>query len=96
MLTLQNILQTLRLHMPELKQKYPIGKMGVFGSYARGEATEKSDIDIAIEITGPMGLNFVAMADEIEMLLGTKTDVVPMRSIKPQYLQFVEKDIVYA
>ncbi len=38
---------------------------GVFGSYARGEDTEKSDIDIAVEITGPMGLNFVAMADEI-------------------------------
>ena len=96
MLTLQNILQTLRSHMPELQRKYPIGKLGVFGSYARGEATEKSDIDIAVEITGSMGLNFVAMANEIEDLFGKKTDVVPLRSIKPQYLQFVQKDIVYA
>ena len=39
--------------------------MGVFGSYARGEATENSDIDIAVELSGPMGLNFVAMANEI-------------------------------
>ena len=82
--------------MPELQKKYPIGRLGVFGSYARGEATEKSDIDIAVEITGPMGLSFVAMANEIEDLLGKKTDVVPLRSIKPQYLQFVQKDIVYA
>jgi predicted nucleotidyltransferase len=96
MLTLQNILQTLRSQMPELQKKYPIGQIGVFGSYARGEATEKSDIDIAVEITGPMGLNFVAMADEIEDLFGKKTDVVPLRSIKPQYLQFVQRDIVYA
>ena len=96
MLTLQSILHTLRSHMPELQKKYPIGRLGVFGSYARGEATEKSDIDIAAEITGPMGLNFVAMADEIEDLFGKKTDVVPLRSIKPQYLQFVQKDIVYA
>ena len=96
MLTLQNILQILRRHLPELQKKYPIGQIGVFGSYARGEATEKSDIDIAVEITGPMGLNFVAMADEIEDLFGKKTDVVPLRSIKPQYLQFVQKDIVYA
>ncbi len=82
--------------MPELQKKYPIGRLGVFGSYARGEATEKSDIDIAVEITGPMGLNFVAMADEIEALFGKKTDVVPLRAIKPQYLQYVQKDIVYA
>ena len=96
MLTLQNILQTLRSHLPELQKKYPIGRLGVFGSYARGKATEKSDIDIGVEITGPMGLNFVDMADEIENLFGRKTDVVPLRSIKPQYLPFVEKDIVYA
>ena len=96
MLTLQNILQTLRSHMPELQKKYPIGRLAVFGSYARGEATEKSDIDIAVEINGPMGLSFVAMADEIEDLFGKKTDVVPLRSIKPQYLQFVQKDIIYA
>lgn len=94
--TLQTILQVLRQHKPELQRKYPISKLGVFGSYARGEATEKSDIDIAVEITGPMGLNFVAMADEIEGLLGIKTDVVPLRAIKPQYLIYVQKDIVYA
>jgi len=94
-LTLQNILQILRQHKPELQRKYPLGRMGVFGSYARGEATEKSDIDIAIEINGPMGLSFVAMADEIEALFGIKTDVVPKRSIKPKYLAGVEKDIIY-
>jgi len=95
MQTLQDILYTLRKHKPELQRKYPVARFGVFGSYARGEATEKSDIDIAVEITGPMGLNFVAMADEIEALFGIKTDVVPSRSIKPEYLPFVEKDIVY-
>ena len=93
--TLQNIVDILRRHKPELQKKYPISRLGVFGSYARGEATEKSDIDIAVEITGVMGLNFVAMADEIEDLFGIKTDVVPKRAIKPQYLQYVEKDMVY-
>ena len=58
MLTLQNILQILRQHKPELQRKYPLGRMGVFGSYARGEATEKSDIDIAVEITRPHGFKF--------------------------------------
>ena len=95
MFTLHAILETLRVHLPELQKKYPIGQLGVFGSYARGEAGEESDIDIAVEIIGPMGLDFISMADEIEDLFGTKTDVVPIRSIKPQYRGHVEKDIIY-
>ncbi len=96
MYTLEHILHVLRQHKPELQRKYPVSKLGVFGSYARGEATDSSDIDIAVEITGPMGLNFVTMADEIEALFGIKTDVVPLRAIKPKYLVNVTKDIVYA
>lgn len=95
MYNLTTILQILRKHKPELQRKYPVSRLGVFGSYARGEATDKSDIDIAVDIDGPMGLSFVEMADEIEALLGIKTDVVPKRSIKPQYLDYVEKDIIY-
>lgn len=95
MYNLHNILEKLRRYQPELEKKYPISRIGVFGSYARGEATNESDIDIAVEINGPMGLNFVAMADEIEALFGIKTDVIPKRSIKPEYLHFIEKDIVY-
>jgi len=37
----------------------------------------------------------VAMADEIEKLFGIKVDVIPKHSIKPDYLEYVEKDIVY-
>jgi predicted nucleotidyltransferase len=95
MYTLQSILERLRQHKPELQKRYPLSRMGVFGSYARGEATSESDIDIAVEFSAPMGLNFIAMADEIEDLFGIKTDVVPKRSIKPEYLHFVEKDTVY-
>lgn len=95
MYTLDKIVETLRQHKPELQRKYPVSRIGVFGSYARGEATENSDLDIAVEISGPMGLNFVAMADEIEALFGIKVDVVPKRSIKPTYLPYVERDIIY-
>lgn len=95
MYTLKTIMEKLRAHKPELQRKYPIARLGVFGSYARGEATEKSDIDVAVELNGPMGLNFVAMANEIEDLFGIKVDVVPKRAIKSTYLASVEKDILY-
>src|SRR5271154_5951506 len=52
MYTLDGILEKLRLHKPKLQRKYPISQMGVFGSYARGDATESSDIDIASELNG--------------------------------------------
>lgn len=95
MYTLENIVEILKQYKPVLQKKYPISQLGIFGSYARGEATEDSDIDIAVEITGPMGLNFVAMADEIEHLFKVKVDVVPERSIKPHYLPYIKKDIIY-
>jgi predicted nucleotidyltransferase len=95
MYTLEKIVQTLRRYKPELQKKYPVSRLGVFGSYARGDATEESDIDIAVDITGPMGLSFIAMANEIEDMFGIKVDVVPKRSIKSDYLPYVEKDIVY-
>ena len=52
MYTLETILEKLRAHKPKLPRKYPVSHIGVFGSYARGDATSNSDIDIAVEITG--------------------------------------------
>jgi predicted nucleotidyltransferase len=52
MYNLEKILQILRQNKPALQKKYPISRFGVFGSYARGEATESSDIDIAVDING--------------------------------------------
>ena len=93
--TLQNIIEKLKQAKPGLEKKYPISSLGIFGSYARGEANRDSDIDIAVEISDEMGLSFVAMADEIEAILGIKTDVIPLRSIKPEYLPNIKKDLVY-
>ena len=93
--SLQGIVEKLRAVKPELERKYPITNIGVFGYYARGEANHESDVDIAVDINGVMGLSFVAMADEIEAILGIKTDVIPIRSIKPEYLPGIEKDIIY-
>ncbi len=96
MYDLFTILKILRKHKPELQRKYPISRLGVFGSYAREEATDKSDIDIIVDIDGPMGLDFIEMADEIEDLFGgTKTDVVLIRSIKPALMENIKKEIIY-
>ena len=92
---LQKILQILRQHKPELQRKYPVSRLGVFGSYARGEASEKSDIDVMVVFSEPVGLAFVDLADELEKILKMKVDLVSRGAIKPKYFTVIEPDLIY-
>ncbi|MCJ7578096.1 MAG: nucleotidyltransferase family protein [candidate division Zixibacteria bacterium] len=69
--------------LPILK-KYGVTRAGVFGSVVRGEETEKSDIDILVEIEGRMSLlDFVGLKLELEEALGKKIDLGEYSTIKP-------------
>lgn len=94
-LTLQTVLQVLRQHLPALQSKYPVARLAVFGSYARGEQTTESDIDVLVELSAPMGWDFIAMADEIESLFEIRTDVIPKHALSHRFLQSIEKDLIY-
>jgi len=80
---------------PILQQKYPVAAIALFGSYARNEQTEDSDVDVMIELNGKMGIEFFRMADEIEDYLGIKTDVASRNGIKPRYFEFIKQDLIY-
>ncbi len=92
---LQEVLSKLRTAKPMLAQRYPIGSMGVFGSTARGSQGPDSDVDILVEFNGPMGLNFVDLAEELEEMLGAKVDLVSKRGVKQGYLEVISKDLVH-
>lgn len=71
------------LVVPVLK-KYNITKAGVFGSYAKGRASETSDIDLLVELTYPFSLlDFVGVKLELEEILGKNVDLVEYQAIKP-------------
>ena len=81
----------------DLAKKYHVRSLALFGSYSRGEQTEESDVDILVEFDKPIsGLTFVSLADTIERQMGMPIDVVPADGVKPRYLSFIQKDIVYA
>lgn len=80
---------------PILQKKYPVANIALFGSYARNEQTEESDVDVMIELNGKMGLKFITMANEIEDYLGIKTDVVSKNGIKPNYFIYIKNDLIY-
>jgi len=65
-----------------LLRKNDIAKAGIFGSYARGEATKKSDVDILIKYRGRKSLlDLVRLERELEELLGKKVDLLTYNSI---------------
>lgn len=96
MQTLAQIRQTLQRYQPELKSKYGIERLAIFGSYARHEQTEESDIDILVELgQQPLGMRYLEFAAELETILQHKVDLVSRLTIKPQYFQAIEQDLTY-
>ena len=91
----EEILKLLRAHKGDLQKKFPISALALFGSYARGEATEESDIDLLVEFNGPIGIEFIDLLIDIENILRKKVDLVSRRALKPHYRPYIEKDMIY-
>jgi len=81
--------------LPKLKKRYPISSMAIFGSYARGDQTENSDLDILVEFNGDIGWDFFDLAKEIEEILHLKIDLVSGKAIKPHYWAHIKQDLIY-
>ena len=77
----------------------PVLKAWVFGSYARGEETSDSDIDIlvALDYSQPIGLKFFGMYEDLKALLGRNVDLVTDASLASFARESVDKDkkIIY-
>lgn len=95
MKTLQEIKAKLTEIKPILQAKYPLKSIAIFGSYARNEQTENSDVDIVVDIDSAIGFGFFRLADEIEGHLGIKTDVATTKAIKPRYFELIKEDLIY-
>ena len=72
----------------------PVLKAWIFGSFARGEETPQSDVDILVVLdpNSPIGLEFFGMYEDLKELLGRKVDLVTDRSLAPFARESVERD----
>lgn len=84
MKSLEEIKKILREHKEEIREKYGVVILGVFGSYTRGEQKETSDIDILIEIERPIGLKFFELWDELEKILDCEVDLVREKLLREE------------
>jgi len=97
MKTLKEIKNILASHEEEIRKKYGVVILGIFGSYARGKQDELSDIDILVELKKPIGLKFFELWDELENLLGIKVDLLTIKAVKqkPKLWESIKEDIIY-
>lgn len=81
---------------PFLETEYHVSELGIFGSYARGEQTEESDLDVLVAFDGPVSLlDLVRLENELGDRLGVDVDVVTKRGLKPRVEPHVADDVVY-
>jgi predicted nucleotidyltransferase len=91
----EEIIRTLRAHLPELRQRYSISYLGVFGSYIRGEQKKKSDLDVLVEFSYPPTLfEFMAIEQQLGDLTGVKVDLVMKKTLKPNIGRYILAEVV--
>lgn len=85
-------------HYKELNaERLGIQRIGIFGSVARGEQTENSDLDVFVDINDPDYFVLCNIHDELEKLCGCKIDLVHLhRFLRPLFLKNIEKDAILA
>jgi uncharacterized protein len=84
MIKKDEILATLRAALPDLKRRWPIRSLAVFGSVARDNASANSDIDVLVEFERPLGLSkFLALEDALSTLVDRRVDLVTREALKP-------------
>ena len=94
-ITKDEILSLLVQNKAELKYRFKVRRLALFGSYARGDQKPDSDVDILVDIDPSVGLEFVTLADQIEQFLELPVELVSLRAIKPNKLKYIERDLIY-
>jgi predicted nucleotidyltransferase len=89
-------LEILRRIKPQLQSRYPLSRLALFGSTARGEAGERSDVDVLVDVDPSIGLRFVDLATDIEEALGQPADVVSRRAIDPARWAMIQPELADA
>jgi predicted nucleotidyltransferase len=77
----------------EICQRNDIEFCALFGSFARGEANEESDIDLLVRFSKPIGWAFYGIADELERALGRKVDLATENMIGKRIRESVFRDL---
>ena len=90
-----DVLSLLRAHKVALAQRFGVAALSLFGSFARDQATGRSDIDLLVRFDGPTtSKRFFGTQFYIEDLLGRRVDLVTEKALRAELRPYVEREIV--
>jgi uncharacterized protein len=93
--TITQLKTKLSLLMPVLEEKYHVQRLEIFGSYTRGEQSEKSDLDLLITFSAPYSLwDLLDVKEFLSKKLRLKVDLVPKDSIKPMLKEQITQEAI--
>jgi predicted nucleotidyltransferase len=95
MTNLTSIKNSLAALKPEMQERFFVNSIGLFGSIVRDDFKPTSDIDIIVDFTKPIGIEFVDLANFIESKLDKKIDLVSKNGVKKKYFEQIEPQIIY-
>jgi predicted nucleotidyltransferase len=92
----KEILDTIAVHREELHE-LGIGSLAVFGSVARGEATDSSDVDLLVEFSRPVGLfHFSRVRRRLSEMLGAPVDLVTLKALREEMKDQILREAIRA
>jgi predicted nucleotidyltransferase len=95
-ITKTEIIRIIKLHNKELKEKFKVKEVGLFGSYVREEQKEKSDVDVLVEFDEPVSLLWLVKVENyLSEILDKKVDLIPKRDVRPELKEQILKEAVY-
>ena len=92
----EDILNIIAANKNNFRMQFGVTKVGLFGSYARDEADEQSDIDIVVELEKPDLFYLIGIKQILEESTGAKVDVVRLRKRMNEVLRKkILRDVIY-
>ncbi len=93
--TFEEVLNSLKFLMPDLRKNFEVKSLGVFGSYARSQTKRGSDLDLLVEFHRvPTMFEFVRLERHLAKLLGVKVDLVMKTALKPEIGKRILAEVV--
>lgn len=90
------VIETIRRIKPQLAARFHVCSIGLFGSIVRDDfSPTTSDIDIVVDFSKPIGIEFIDLADYLENHIKRKVDLVSKNGIKASYFKEIEREIIY-
>jgi len=93
---LRDIKAVLAKHKPDIQKRFKVKEIGIFGSYTRGKQEDKSDVDVLVEFSEPVGLfEFMDLEEYLQTLFGVKVDLVSRKALKRTIGERILKEVIY-